>query len=111
MIEIDLDNLNEETVYKAFNVDGNEAEALNDSYLELFELIGRDAMLKLFKYFRGDKIDCPMKLYRPEFIADLAKQETDRRERAKIARAGGYTVKFIEGVLSKRRKENETEEV
>ena len=110
MIELDLDNLNEETVYEAFNVDGNEAEALNDSYLELFELIGRDAMLKLFKYFRGDKIDCPMKLYRPEFIADLAKQETDRRERAKIARAGGYTVKFIEGVLRKRRSENETEE-
>lgn len=110
MIELDLDNLNEEIVYEAFNVDGNEAEALNDSYLELFELIGRDAMLKLFKYFRGDKIDCPMKLYRPEFIADLAKQETDRRERAKIARAGGYTVKFIEGVLRKRRNEDETEE-
>ena len=102
MVELDMDNLNEETVYRAFNVDGNEAEALNDSYLELFELIGRDAMLKLFKYFRGDKIDCPMKLYRPEFIADLAKQETDRRERVKIARAGGYTVKFIEGVLRKR---------
>lgn len=109
MINIDLDNLNEETVYKAFNVDGNESEALNDSYLELFELIGRDGMLKLFKYFRGDKIDCPMRLYRPEFIADLAKQTTDRRERAKIARAGGYTVKFIEGVLSKRRNETESE--
>ena len=98
MIELDLDNLNDEIVYQAFKVDGNEAEALNDSYLELFELIGRD-----------DKIDCPMKLYRPEFIADLAKQETDRRERAKIARAGGYTVKFIEGVLRKRRSEDETE--
>lgn len=61
MINIDLDNVNEEAVYRAFNVDGNEAEALNDSYLELFELIGRDAMLKLFKYFRGDKIDCPMR--------------------------------------------------
>ena len=109
MINIDLDNINEEAVYKAFNVDGNESEALNDSYLELFELIGRDAMLKLFKYFRGDKIDCPMKLYRPEFIADLAKQTTDRRERAKIARAGGYTVKFIESVLRKRRNENEDE--
>lgn len=33
MINIDLDNLSEETVYEAFNVDGNEAEALNDSYL------------------------------------------------------------------------------
>ena len=54
MIDIDFDNINEESVYKAFHVDGNESEALNDSYLELFELIGRDAMLKLFKYFRGD---------------------------------------------------------
>ena len=34
MINIDLDNVNEEAVYRAFNVDGNEAEALNDSYLE-----------------------------------------------------------------------------
>ncbi|QDR79603.1 hypothetical protein [Sporomusa termitida] len=110
MISIDLDNKNEETVYKAFSVDGNESEALNDSYLELYELIGRDAMLKLFKYFRGDKIDCPMRLYRPDFIAELVNQTTDRRERAKIARAGGYTIKFIEGVLGKRRKENESEE-
>lgn len=108
MVDIDLDNLDEVGVYEAFHVDGNEAEALNDSYLELFELIGRDAMLKLYKYFRGDKIDCPMKMYRSEFIADLAKQTTDRRERAKIARAGGYTTKFIEGILNKRK--NETEE-
>ena len=109
VIDIDLDDVNEVAIYEAFNVDGNESEALNDSYLELYELIGRDAMLKLFKYFRGDKIDCPMRMYRPEFIADLSKQTTDRHERAKIARDGGYTAKFIEGVLHKRRNENETE--
>ncbi len=108
-INIDLENLNEDDVYKAFGVDGNEGEALNDIYLELYELIGRDGMLKLFKYFRGDKIDCPMRLYRPEFIADLAKQTTDRRERAKIARAAGYTVKFIEEMLRKRREEEDSE--
>ena len=109
MITLDLDNSTDEAIYEAFGVDGNESEALNDNYLELFELIGRDGMLKLFKYFRGDKIDCPMRLYRPEFIADLAKKTTDRRERAKIARAGGYTVKFIEGILRKRRDEGENE--
>ena len=109
MTNIDLDNLNEESVYEAFNAEGNEAEALNDSYLELYELIGRDAMLKLYKYFRGDKIDCPMRLYRPDYIADLVSQTSDRRERAKIARAGGYTIKFIEGILSKRRNEDVTE--
>jgi hypothetical protein len=107
--KIDFDNINDGVVYEAFNVDGNESEALNDSYLELFELIGRDAMIKLFTHFRGDKIDCPMRLYRPEFIADLAKNEPDRRERAKIARAGGYSARVIEGLLSRRRKENETE--
>ena len=44
LIDIDLDNLNEEDVYNAFGVDGNEGEALNDIYLELYELIGRDGM-------------------------------------------------------------------
>ncbi len=109
MIELNLDDLNEDDVYRAFEVDGNEREALNDIYLELYELIGKEGMLKLYKYFRGDKIDCPMRLYRPEFVADLAKQTNDRRERAKIARAAGYTVKFIEGMLRKRHDENETE--
>lgn len=109
MVKIDFSNINDEIVYEAFHVEGNEAEALNDCYLELFELIGRDAMLKLFTHFRGDKIDCPMRLYRAEFIADLAKNETDRRERAKIARAGGYSARVIEGMLSKRRKENDNE--
>ena len=106
VINIDFENINDELVYQEFGVDGNESEALNDIYLELFELIGKDAMLKLFKHYRGDKIDCPMRLYRPEFIADLAIQSSDRRERAKIARAGGYTAKAIETMLSKRKKEN-----
>jgi hypothetical protein len=106
-MNIDFENINDELVYQTFCVEGNESEALNDIYLELFELIGKDAMLKLFKHYRGDKMDLPMRLYRPEFIADLAKSVTDRRERAKIARAGGYSAKLIESMLTKRRKENE----
>ena len=106
-MKIDFENINEDIVYGLFDVDGNEAEALNDIYLELFELVGRDAMLKLYKHYRGDKVDLPMRLYRSEFIADIAKNVTDRRERAKIARAGGYTAKVIEAMLSKRKKESE----
>ena len=107
MIKIDFDNISDELVYEAFGVAGNEADALNDIYLELFELIGREAMLKIYKHYRGDKIDLQMRLYRPEFIADIAKNVTDRRERAKIARAGGYTAKAIETLLAKRKNENE----
>jgi hypothetical protein len=103
--KIDFDNTTKEFVYEVFGVSGNEAEALSKAYFELYEIVGKDAMLKLHKHFRGDKIDCPMRLYRPGYIADLAKQSTDRRERAKIARAGGYSSKVIESMLSKRRNE------
>ncbi len=106
MNSIDFDNITDDIIYKLFQVDGNEGIALNDSYLELYELIGKDAMLKLFKHYRGDKIDCPMRLYSLDFIADLAETIPDRRERAKIARAGGYSAKALESVLSKRRKYN-----
>ena len=107
--KIDFDNITDEIVYEIFGVDGREADALNGSYLELFEIIGRDAMLKLFKHYHGDKIECPMRLYRPEFIADLAKNEPDRHDRAKIARAGGYSATVIERLLKKRQNENEIE--
>ena len=106
-MSIDFDKLDETGIYAALVVEGHEYDALNDCYLELFEILGKEAMLKLFKFYRGERIACPMKLYRSDYIADLVDQTTDRRERAKIARAGGYTIKFIEGIISKRRSEGE----
>ena len=100
-----MNNINEDNAYEKFGVDGNEAEALTDSYYDLYELLGAEAMLKLYTQYHGDKIDCPMKLYRAEYIADLVSQETDRRKRAEIARAGGYSLKFIESIIQKRKKE------
>jgi Xaa-Pro aminopeptidase len=107
--EINFDTISDEIVYDIFGIEGNESEAFNDIYLELFDFLGREGMMKIYKHFRGDKIDFPMRLYRLEFIADLAKPVKDRQERAKIARAGGYSSKAIETLLSKRRKENEDE--
>ena len=86
---------------------GEEEQALNDRYYELYELLGAEAMMKLYENYRGDKIDCPMKLYRAEYIADLVSRETDRRRRAEIARSGGYALKFIESIINKRKKECE----
>ena len=106
-LSINLNTLDEKGVYEAFHVEGNEEEALTDSYFELYQLLGAEAMLKLYKHYHGDKIDCPMKLYRAEYVADLAKQSTERRQRANIARAAGYSLKFIESVLQKRKKEDE----
>ena len=70
MINIDFDNITDEIIYELFETDGKESDALNDIYLELFELLGKESMLKIYKHYHGDKLDCPMRLYRPEFITD-----------------------------------------
>ena len=104
-MKLDFDNISEEiAVYEAFGVEGKEADALSDAYLELFELVGKDAMLKIYKRCNGEKLVLPKRLYRQEFIADLASQTGDRRERAKIARAGGYSASTVEDLLGKRSK-------
>jgi hypothetical protein len=99
--------MNNSNDFEAIFPEENEEKALTDRYFELYELLGAEAMMKLYDHYHGDKIDCPMKLYRAEYVADLAEQEKDRRKRAEIARAGGYALKFIESLIQKRRKESE----
>ena len=105
LLSTDLTDLDEKAIYELFNVSGNEEFALNDSYFELYQLLGADAMLTLYKHYHGDKIECPMKLFRADFVASVAEKAADKRERASIARAAGYALKFIESILQKRRKE------
>lgn len=99
--------MNNSNDFEAIFPEENEEKALTDRYFELYELLGAEAMMKLYDHYHGDKIDCPMKLYRAEYVADLTEQEKDRRKRAEIARAGGYALKFIESLIQKRKKESE----
>ena len=96
--------MNNSNDFEAIFPEENEEKALTDRYFELYELLGAEAMMKLYDHYHGDKIDCPMKLYRAEYVADLAAQEKDRRKRAEIARAGGYALKFIESIIQRRKK-------
>ena len=104
MVDIDFDKMTDVDIYHAFVCDGKEPDALTGSYPELVELIGCEATLKLFKYFRGCKIDCPKFFYRQDYIVELAVQVTDKRERAKIAIASGYTANRLEVLVCQRKK-------
>ena len=99
--------MNNSNDFEAIFPEENEEKALTDRYFELYELLGAEAMMKLYDHYHGDKIDCPMKLYRAEYLADLAEQEKDRRKRTEIVRAGGYALKFIESLIQKRKNESE----
>ena len=109
MDSIDLGTMTDLDIFRLFVPDGKEEEALTGSYPELVSLIGREATLKLYRYFRGCKIDCPKFFYRQDFIVALAAKEPNRRERAKIAVASGYTANRLEVLVSSWKKGNNTE--
>ena len=54
-------------------------------------------------------MDVLLKLHCFEFIT-TPKDKTDGRDRIKIVGTGGYSARMMEGILTKRRKENETEQ-
>ena len=56
--------MNNSNDFEAIFPEENEEKALTDRYFELYELLGAEAMMKLYDHYHGDKIDCPMKLYR-----------------------------------------------
>ena len=105
MFDFDFDTVTDADIYRAFVSAGKDTEALNGSYPELIDLLGVEATLKLFKYFRGCKIDCPKFFYRQDFIVELASQVQDKRERAKIAIASGYTANRLEALVYQRKKQ------
>ena len=100
----DITAMTELDIYQMFVPNGKEYEALTGSYPELIELIGTEATLKLYKRFRGCKIDCPKFLYRQDYVVDAAAQIPEKRERAKIAVAAGYTANRLEVLINQRRK-------
>ena len=104
MYDFDFDTVTDVEIYKAFVTKGKETDALNGSYPELVELLGYEATLKLYKYFRGCKIDCPKFFYRQDYIVELAAQVPDKRMRAKIAIASGYTANRLEALIVQRKK-------
>lgn len=109
MVYIDFDTMSDADIYHALVAADKESEALNGSYPELMALIGIEATLKLFKYFHGSKIDCPKFLYRQEYIVAIAAQIPEKRERAKLAIACGYTVNRLEVLIREWKKENQKE--
>ena len=110
MHAIDFDTMTDIEIFRTFVPEGKEPQALAGSYPELVDLIGSDATLKLFKYFRGCKIDCPKFFYKQDYIVALAAREGDKRKRAKIAVASGYTANRLEVLVSQWKKNSKKEE-
>jgi hypothetical protein len=99
MKNIDLDKMDDLELFKALTKGMNISDAVHGDYAELINVFGEETALKMFKHFRGCKINCPKYLYKQDFIVQLAAAEPNKRQREKIAILCGYTAGRLEALV------------
>ena len=75
------------------------AEDLNGVYAELAELLGLDAVQKLFCRYRGTQISFPVRLFSSTYIRDSIRQKYNGSNIRSLAAEYGYTERWIRKLL------------
>jgi len=73
--------------------------ALHQFYRGLSDLIGVDAMLKIYHQYKGMQMTIPTHLYDRQLAATKVVAEFDGHNQQKLARKYGYSQKWVQQVL------------
>lgn len=74
-------------------------EYLNGAYNELANLLGIEAVLKIYNTYRGQQLTLPVQLFSKEFIARQIVEEYDGYNIKRLATKFGYSEKWIRKIL------------
>jgi Mor family transcriptional regulator len=77
------------------------AEALNNVYRELSELVGYENMQKIHNEFRGQQITFPVELCSREYIHKMIRKEYNGKNVNELAIKYGYNERSIRRILGK----------
>ena len=80
-----------------------EINALHQLYDSLNELIGTEAMLKIYEQYRGMQISFPVHLYNRQLAATAVLAEYDGSNQQELARKYGYSQKWVQQVIRRSR--------
>ncbi|MFD0896514.1 Mor transcription activator family protein [Loigolactobacillus binensis] len=75
--------------------------ALHQSYKRLSEIIGVDAMLKVYNEYRGTQFQYPMRLYDREAVSKLICKEYDGSNLRELSQRYGYSQRWMKAQLNK----------
>ena len=74
-------------------------EYLNGAYNELANLLGIDAVLKIYNTYRGQQLTLPVQLFSKDFIIRQIVEEYDGYNIKQLATKFGYSEKWIRKIL------------
>ena len=72
------------------------ADVVNSEYKEIINLCGLEVACKLYRHFKGCRVDYPKYFYKLEYVIQVASEKEDKRERERVAVIAGYTAQWLE---------------
>ena len=77
-----------------------ERENLQDVYSQLFDLIGQEAMLKVYSAYRGQQLTLPMRMYAGDKVAKSVRKQFDGHNSAALMHKYDYSQRWINKAIS-----------
>ncbi|NLR31013.1 Mor transcription activator family protein [Levilactobacillus tujiorum] len=78
-------------------------ELLQESYAQLYALVGEELMLKIFDLYRGQQVSFPMRLYNRDKVAQQIVAEYDGHNMAQLTRKYDYSQRWVRQMIQQSR--------
>lgn len=81
---------------------GVEKENLQEIYLQLFDLIGEEAMMKVYEAYHGQQLTLPMRLYAGDKVAKAVRKQYTGHNSGELMHKYDYSQRWIKKVISQK---------
>jgi len=82
-------------------------DLLQESYAQLYELVGEELTEKIYEMYRGRQISFPMRLYNRDKVAAQIVEEYDGHNLAELTKKYEYSQRWIRQIIQKHRESME----
>ena len=85
-----------------FHIDPNNfsQDSLHDVYKEIMQIIGFEAMYKLFMHYKGQQLTFPTRLHNKEYIKSVLQQQYDGTNLKQLTRSLGYSERWLRKLIT-----------
>lgn len=84
-------------------------DLLQESYAQLYDLVGEELTEKIYEMYRGRQISFPMRLYNRDKVAKQIVEEYNGHNLAELTKEYEYSQRWIRQIIQKQREENDQE--
>ena len=86
-------------------MDKKNASVYSGIYGEVVEIIGDDKLKRFYRYFRGQQVVFPMKLYSKEYVVNEMLRSNGEKSLAEFAKEFDYSERYLRKLLQKKKEE------